>query len=140
MTPLDIRSCTWPRSIAGRTVLALLDLMFLSRVTSYRLPIGSSTVTGLALCSVVPFASGEFSLVIAIRRLNSLADKASPAAIVACGELSFSEVGPGCSIFCPVKTSNDAFICLISSRIKVTSWPQLHSGLAVGCGRALLAA
>lgn len=140
MIPLDIRSCTWPRSAAGRTVLALLDRIFLSRVTSYRLPIGSSTVTELPLCSVFPFASGEFSLVIAMRRLNSLADKASPAVIAAVGELPWCEVGSGCCIFCPAKASKDAFICLISSRIKITSWLQLHSGLAAGRGRSLLEA
>lgn len=88
MIPLDTRSCTWTRSVAGRTVLALLDLIFLSRVTSYRLPIGSSTVSEFPLCLVFPFASGELSLVIAIRILNSLADKPSPARNVAFGELS----------------------------------------------------
>lgn len=135
-----MRSCTWPRSVAGRTVLALLDLIFLSRVTSYRLPIGSSTVTELSLCSAFPFASGEFSLVIAMRRLNSLMDKASPAVIAAVGELSWCEIGSGCCIFCPAKASSDAFICLMSSRIKVTSWPQLHPRLAAGRGRSLLEA
>lgn len=142
MTALDIRSCTWPRSVAGRTVLALLDLIFLSRVTSYRLPIGSSTVTELPLCSALPFPSGEFSLVIAMRILNSLADNASPAPIVAFEELSSCEVRSGSEILCPgpVNICNDAFICLMSSWIEATSWPQLHTVLAAGWGFPLPAA